>query len=157
MSALESLNDDEYGQLERLLIRNEQFKALPYDDGTGSLVKAPKGNLTWLIGCNLMSEGSLELAKLFLSFKLKQIEVKLKTYSESFGGLSAVRKIVIFDMAFNIGINGLMNFHSMWYAIDHQDWVRSAAAMQASGWYHQVGERAIRNQKMMLTNEWCSL
>jgi lysozyme len=160
MSYLKTLDDKATAQLEKLIILNEGFKKYPYDDATGARVKAPKGNLTWLCGINLDSEGSMELATLFLRWKLGKIEESLKQASEAFNSIrayNAYRLIAILDIAYNTGVPKLLTFDNMWANIKRDNWVGAAGEMKDSLWAKQVGERATRDEQMMLNNEWCNI
>jgi hypothetical protein len=157
MCYLTTLDQDGCNKLEALLIHNEKYMQFPYDDMTGLQVTAPKGNITWLIGINLATEGSMEIALLFTRRKLVKIESEILNASGSFQLLSTIRKIVLFDMAYNLGVQGLMTFTKMWNAIEAKDWSLVVTEMQASKWDKQTGLRSQTDEKMMLSDEWCGL
>jgi lysozyme len=71
----------------------------------------------------------------------------------SFRALDIVRQTVLVNMAYNLGINGLLNFKRMLAAIDRKDWDEAALEMVHSNWHHQVGPRALRLEAMMRTGE----
>ncbi len=56
--------------------------------------------------------------------------------------LNAPRQAVLFNMAFNLGIAGLMNFKNTLAMIEAQDYERGSAGMLASKWARQVGDYA---------------
>lgn len=64
-------------------------------------------------------------------------------------GLDPVRQRVLQNMAFNLGIPGLLTFKNTLAAMKAGDWDRAAAGMLASKWASQVGERATRLARMM--------
>lgn len=68
-------------------------------------------------------------------------------------GLDPVRRKVLIDMGFNLGIDGLLGFHNTLEFVRTGDWQRAAAGMLASKWAKQVGIRAIRLSKMMQTGD----
>ncbi len=54
--------------------------------------------------------------------------------------LNAPRQAVLFNMAFNLGIPGIMNFKNTLSMIEAQDYDRASTAMLASKWASQVGD-----------------
>lgn len=53
-----------------------------------------------------------------------------------------VRRDVLIEMAYNLGVGGLMKFKNMWASIKVQDWDAASAHMLDSLWAKQVGHRA---------------
>ncbi len=68
-----------------------------------------------------------------------------------FKNIDPVRQAVLIDMAFNLGLIGLMKFEKMWTAISHSNWAAAADALIDSKWAVQVGARATENAKIMRT------
>lgn len=68
--------------------------------------------------------------------------------------LDEVRKTVLVDMTFNLGINGLLGFRNTLRAIKEHRWDDAAQGMLASRWANQVGSRAVRLADMMRTGQW---
>lgn len=69
-------------------------------------------------------------------------------------GLDARRCAVLFNMAFNLGIAGLLRFQRMRAALKLHDFDRAAEEMLDSRWATQVGERATRLARQMRDGEW---
>lgn len=65
--------------------------------------------------------------------------------------LNPARQDVLANMAFNMGIDGLLTFRDMLNAIRRLDYACAANAMLASKWAAQVGARARRLAEMMRT------
>ncbi len=65
--------------------------------------------------------------------------------------LSPVRQKVLTDMAFNLGVDGLLTFKNTLAAIEAGDYAMGAAGMLASKWAEQVKGRAVRLAEMMKT------
>ena len=63
--------------------------------------------------------------------------------------LSDIRKRVIVNMVFNIGVTGVSKFKKMIAAIEAEDWYLAAVEMADSKWFRQVGDRALRLAQMM--------
>jgi lysozyme len=55
-----------------------------------------------------------------------------------------VRRRVIANMCFNLGITRLLEFHHAIAAMQAGDYQNAAAEMKNSSWYSEVGERAVR-------------
>lgn len=68
--------------------------------------------------------------------------------------LDEVRQAVLLDMAFNLGVAGLLKWKNTLAAIERGDYSAAAAAMEASLWARQVKSRARRLVRMMRTGEW---
>jgi len=68
--------------------------------------------------------------------------------------LDEVRKAVLIDMTFNLGIWGLLKFKNTLAAIASGDYINASEMMLQSKWAKQVGKRAIRLSVMMNTGEW---
>jgi lysozyme len=67
--------------------------------------------------------------------------------------LDEVRQRVLADMAFNIGVRGLLCFTQMLRACQAGEYAKAAAEMLDSKWARQVPARAARLAKMMATGE----
>lgn len=81
---------------------------------------------------------------------IKQLDEALPWWAQ----LDDVRQNVLLDMAFNIGIRRLQEFHHMLDAAESGDYLEAARQMANSKWAAQVGSRARRLEAMMSTGEW---
>ncbi len=63
--------------------------------------------------------------------------------------LDSVRRAVLINMLFNMGLDKVRGFKKMLAALMNGDWERAAAEMENSKWHNQVGSRAIELEKMM--------
>ena len=61
---------------------------------------------------------------------------------------------VLQNMAFNMGVEGLVGFHHMLTFMHDGDYANAALAMTQSKWYNEVGNRAVRLVKQMETGVW---
>jgi hypothetical protein len=104
----------------------EGEKILPYDDATGLAVKAPKGNLSWGRGFNLMQCGSPGLFDVMETYLLTQLDTRLKAYPW-YAALDEVRASVCLEISYNAGLEGLLHFPLMIAALIRQDWAEAAA------------------------------
>lgn len=67
--------------------------------------------------------------------------------------LDSVRQDALYNMAFNLGVNGLIDFPHTLDMIKSGQWARAVAAMMASTWASEVGQRATRLAHMILTGQ----
>jgi lysozyme len=68
--------------------------------------------------------------------------------------LSSARQAVLINMAFNMGVSGLLLFKNMFKAIANSDFERASVEMMNSKWAIQVGCRSDELAQQMLTGEW---
>lgn len=129
--------------LAKNLIADEGLRLKPYKDTVGKL--------TIGVGRNLDDEGITEQEALYLlNNDIQRIEKALAPLP-NFALLSEPRQRVITEMAFNMGLEGVMEFKGMWKAIQDKDWDGAANAMLDSLWARKVEQRAIRLAKAMRT------
>jgi len=75
----------------------------------------------------------------------KQLDARLPWWRT----LSEARQRVLANMAFNMGIDGLLGFKNTLALIQGGNYAEAAAAMLQSKWAGQVGDRAKRLAEMM--------
>ncbi len=68
--------------------------------------------------------------------------------------LTPPRRAVLVNMAFNLGINGLLGFAGTLGSVKRGDFKDAARRMLTSKWASQVGYRAKELSKQMETGEW---
>ena len=64
------------------------------------------------------------------------------------------RSAVLLNMAFNMGLAGLLGFHATLQAVREGRWKDARDGMLASKWAGQVGRRASELAEQMVTGEW---
>lgn len=128
--------------MEALLEQQEGFRATPYRDS--------RGFLTIGYGTNLDAGITHDQAKALMDCQLAANEAALQAYPW-FAGLDEVRRGVIENMAYNIGVSGVLEFKDMIAAIEAKDWPEAAHQMRASKWRVQVGDRALMLADIMET------
>jgi len=127
------------------LILHEGLRLKPYRDTVGKL--------TIGVGRNLDDVGiSRDEAEYLLRNDIAKVMASLSKF-DWFNSLDFVRRKVIIDMAFNLGLGGLLLFKNMISAIKEQDYKRAAAEMLDSKWAQQVKTRADRLALMMETGK----
>jgi len=106
--------------------------------------KCTAGKLTIGYGRNLEDRGITKYeAELLLAHDLGEIESQLNDKLEFWNALDHVRQAVLINMAFNIGINGLMKFKKTLAAIGNGEYSYAAIEMMDSRWAKQVPNRAL--------------
>ena len=125
------------------LVRHEGLRLKPY--------RCTAGKLTIGIGRNLDDRGiSQKEAYAMLERDIQDCEQWLNDeIPDIYNGLDEVRKSVLLNMCFNLGISGLLGFKNTLEFIKVGDWERAANNMLVSRWAKQVGRRAIELSELM--------
>lgn len=127
-----------------LLIQHEGEKLHPY--------RCTAGKLTIGVGRNLDDKGiSIKESRFLLQNDLEDAERDARTFCVEFGYLLPARQAVLIDMAFNLGLGGLLNFKKFQKALDRKDFDAASKEMLDSAWAKQVGQRAQTLSTMMRT------
>ena len=129
------------------LRRDEGFVPHAYQDhlgfwtiGIGRLIDKRKGG-------GITEDEALDL----LDRDIERFEQELDAKLTWWRTLDDVRQRVILNMAFNLGVNGLLGFKNTLAAVKGERWEDAARGMLNSKWAGQVGDRADRLAKMMRT------
>ncbi|WP_104748851.1 glycoside hydrolase family protein [Helicobacter cetorum] len=80
--------------------------------------------------------------------ELKNNDTKLLSY-EWYKNLNKVRKMVILDLSYNLGLKGLLDFKQFIKAIEDENYSLAIERLQKSKYYFQVGKRAQRNMEFL--------
>lgn len=117
--------------------------------------KCTAGKITIGVGRNVEELGiTHDEAMYLLSNDIQRVVDELLANVDCYNNLSDVRKSVLIDMCFNLGISRFMQFKNFLAAVDRGDYVDAAREMLDSRWATQVGQRAVRLSQMMSSNEW---
>ena len=140
------------------LKRHEGFRGRPYDDLTGMTIKWAMwilGKATIGYGHNLDAAPICEAAaEVQLIHDVTITEAALIGAAPWYLDLDAVRKAAILNMAFNMGVNNLMQFRNMIAALIGGDYDRAATEALDSKWSSQVGRRAWELAEQIRTGEY---
>lgn len=140
-------------------------------DGRHYAYRCPAGILTIGYGHNLeansvpginpargLSEGQ---AQRLLVVDLMQVQKELFKEWPALDLISQERQAVLLNMAFNLGVQGLLKFKRMFAAIDSDNYKAARREMESSRWFRQVGDgpgghfdRAEELALQMETSEW---
>lgn len=136
---------------------DEGLRLFVYDDATGMPIKPGtlvRGHPTIGVGRALDVEGlTAAEASFLLSDDETTVNAALEQSLSWFSVLDPVRQRVLAEMAFNMGVAGLLGFHDTLAAVQTGEWQAAHDGMLASHWAQQVGARAQRLAEMMLTGE----
>jgi lysozyme len=132
--------------LREQLLLHEGLRLKPYKDTVGKL--------TIGIGRNLTDNGITKIeALILLDNDIHEATKACEQHIPVFRSLDDVRQRVLIDMAFNMGIHGLLGFRATLAAITAGDYAKAADRMLESKWAEQVGRRAQRLALWMRTGE----
>lgn len=133
-------------KLAEQLKKHEGLKLKPYTDTVGKL--------TLGIGRNLEDKGITEQEALFmLNNDVDYFYSKLCQRINWMKTLDDARQNVLVNMAFNLGIAGLMSFKKMLLACEYGNFKIAATEMLNSKWAEQVGYRANELAEQMRTGQ----
>jgi len=127
------------------LVQHEGLRQNPY--------YCTAGKLTIGVGRNLEAVGiSKSEAMFMLENDVIRVMGELDEHLPWWRDLSQTRRHVLLDMAFNLGIFGLLKFRNALTAMQDERWADAAVEMLDSRWAQQVGNRAKTLAKMMETD-----
>jgi lysozyme len=152
------LSQDEIIIAQHLLIEDEGMRQFPYLDCCSKLWKnctcKKKGKLTIGIGRNLDDVGLSEGECLALNMNdIDKVTAQIERSFYWFARLNTPRRLVVFSMAFNLGIDGFKQFKKMIKCIESGDFLSASNEMLKSSWAEQVGTRSTRLALIMKTGQ----
>ena len=122
--------------LKEQLVRHEGLRLTVYD--------CPAGYKTIGVGRNLEGKGiTKEEALYLLENDISYFTEQLRDNLEWFDDIPEEKQQILINMAFNLGVAGLMNFKNMLSAVEEGRWADASTEMLDSKWAQQVGVRAI--------------
>ena len=134
-------------RIEEQLIVDEGLKLKPYP--------CTAGKLTIGVGRNLDDRGiTKEEALYLLRNDIKEVGLDVSSNLPWFASLCPARQDVLVNMAFNLGIEGLLKFKNTLKHVQAGEYDLAATGMLESKWAGQVGARASRLAQMMRTGEY---
>lgn len=135
----------EHKKIQLLISYNEGLRLQPY--------RCSEGYLTIGYGLNLDAGISQEEAELLRDHRIAQCVEDLSAF-QYWDALSEVRKAVLIDLRYQLGLAGYRGFVRMNAALARGDYADAAKEMLDSVYAHQVPSRAARNAVMMRENTW---
>lgn len=129
------------------LKRDEGLRLTPYRDSVGKL--------TIGYGRNLDDVGiSTEEANTLLLNDIERATNDLSKHLPWIASMDAVRQGVLLNMAFNMGIAGLLGFRKFLAFAEEMSYTDASEEMLKSKWAEQTGARAHRLSVQMRSGEW---
>jgi lysozyme len=126
--------------------KHEGYKQYPY--------YCTAGKLTIGYGRNLEDNGiDEEEAEQLLARDIQEAKAGIKRRID-LSYCNEARQAVLVNMAFNLGITGLMGFKKMIANLERGNYEQAALEMLHSRWANQVPARANELAKQMLSGEW---
>ena len=89
-----------------------------------------------------------------LANDIAEKEAELEARVSFYNSLSEARRGVLLNMAFNLGVGGLLAFKNTLKLVELGMYEKASVEMLDSKWARQVGRRATRLSKQMATDEW---
>lgn len=130
--------------LQDRLIRHEGIRTAAYRDS--------RGFLTIGVGRCLDTEGiSHDEAIYLLQNDIRNAQQKVVAAMPWVLGLDDERQEVLYEMCFQLGINGLLQFKNMISAIKGGDYAAAAREMLSSAWHTQTPARCEELADIILT------
>jgi len=146
----EQVKSQELFKLADLLILHEGFRSAPY--------YCTAGKRTIGIGYNMdshndqMEKIDMQQAIALVVQETAKAEAWYQANWKGYDKLSTTRKLVLVDMAYNMGTGTMSQFVRLKKSVETQDWSLGVLSMESSTWYKQVGNRAKRLVKMWQTD-----
>ena len=136
--------------LKQQLIRDEGSVSHAYEDNLGFTTIGVGRLIDFRRGGGVSDSEIDYLLSNDIEEKTAQILAALPWASK----LSETRRAVLINMAFQLGINGLLKFKRALGSIEDGQYSEAAMEMLDSLWAQQTPERAKRLAKQMTTGEW---
>ncbi|OZI64628.1 glycoside hydrolase family protein [Bordetella genomosp. 4] len=93
-------------------------------------------------------------AAYLLANDINRVSTEVSERLPWFESLDEARKGVLLNMAFQMGVNGLLGFKNTLAMVARHDYAKAADGMLNSLWARQTPDRALRLSKQMRTGEW---
>ncbi len=104
--------------------------------------QCPAGKLTIGYGTNIEVGLSKEEGLLLMAHRLNKSRNALQAQVPFFTDLPSEVQFVLTDMAYNLGVAGLLAFRNAFAAAERADWATMAQELMDSRWYRQTGNRS---------------
>lgn len=131
------------------LVRDENVIPYAYQDSLGFWTIGVGHCIDIRKGCKLPDQFIYSLLDSDIHNAINDLNSNIPWWVQ----LDEVRKRVLINMCFNLGIRKLLVFQKFLSAMKSSNWGEAATQMQNSVWWGQVGARAARLQQMVITGE----
>tara|TARA_A100001515_G_scaffold36745_1_gene28873 strand:+ start:11787 stop:12233 length:447 start_codon:yes stop_codon:yes gene_type:complete len=128
--------------LKEKLIKEEGYEKMPYEDHLG-LVTIGVGRCLDRVG---ISDAEISF---LLDNDIESVFLQLTNAKPEWQYYPFNVRVVLCDMAFNVGVKGLSKFRNMWRCLAEADYIGAAEELMDSKYAEQVPNRAKRNAKLL--------
>lgn len=136
-------------RLKTILKRHEGLELKPY--------RCSADKLTIGVGRNIEDRGiTMDEAEFMLNTDIALVMKEALQVLPFWNTLTPVRREVVLNMLFNLGMPRFLKFKKMLDALEKRDYTAAAFEMENSRWASQVGERAEELADMMRYNRYIS-
>lgn len=119
------------------IIEHEGFESKPYPDPlTGAEPYTFGHGLTFLT-----EQESVAVLQIRIPSIVNEL-IQAKPFMNEWGDDVSDAAAVVIEMAFQMGVQGCLNFTKMWEALEHKDFARASMEMLDSKWATQTPGRA---------------
>ena len=118
---------------------DEGYRGFQYDDHLGNPT----------IGYGTLLPITEEEAELLLKHRLKKFVKGIMQGKPEVERLPLAARLIILNMAYQMGVGGVLKFKNMWKALENGDYKTASAEMLDSTWATQTPNRANRLAYMM--------
>ncbi len=146
-------------KLLNILTKAERLVPYAYDDKTGKVLDVGdeiKGNITIGVGRAINRKHGLSLQEITyllnndVNYILKELHERIPWFHQ----LSDVRRYSLVEMAFQMGVNGVMGFSKTLRYLNEGEYSKAAKEALDSKWAREFPERAKRVTDQLRTGEW---
>lgn len=129
--------------------REEGYRRSAYQDSLGF----------WTIGFGRLIDPrkgaglSLVEATYLLTNDVAERQVSLAPFAW-YSSQDDVRQVALLDMAFNLGVEGLLHFPKFLMHMGAKEYPESVAELVGTPWHRETGPRAVRIEHMIETGQW---
>jgi lysozyme len=88
-----------------------------------------------------------------LRYDIASTEMGLTTALPWFTCLVPLRQDCLINMAFNLGVHGLLGFTTFLEFVKRGHYPEASLDLRGTTWYHEVGDRAKRIGRQLISNE----
>lgn len=136
------------------LKRDEGFRENVYTDTRGHKTIGYGRNLDVHPLTFVVPPITEDMATTWLVADVQVLSDKLASLLSFFDGLDTARAGALLNMAYNMGLEGLLSFHQTLSYVAQGQYDNAATQMVLSEWCQQVGARGARLASQMSTGQW---
>ena len=120
-----------YRDLTERIKKHEGFRSRPYFDSLG--VGTIGYGTTWI---------TEEEADMLLRNRLQSCISEIDSYIDELSvSIDEVRRAILYEMCYQLGIDGVKRFRKMWEALGDMDYEKASRERKASRWHKQTPAR----------------